>query len=56
MHIHPLVLVGNDCLLVVACLWWKLQTLIIVNLGLESACRIDVILLSIMIRVIFGSF
>jgi uncharacterized membrane protein YjdF len=51
MDIHPLVLVDNNCLL--ACLRWKLQTFIIVHLGLQSPAHIDVIFLGLMIRLIF---
>ena len=55
MNIHPLVLVDYNCLL--ACLRWKLQTLIIVHLGLESPSCVDyVIFLGLMVRLIFGSF
>jgi len=51
MDIHPLVLVDNNCLL--ACLRWKLQTFIIVHLGLQSSARIEVIFLGLMVRLIF---
>lgn len=51
MDIHPLVLVDNDCFF--PCLRWKLQTFIIVHLGLQSSARIDIIFLGLMIRLIF---